>query len=330
MKKGITTIPIIFLIFINVTLACIAGQQLSLDDMPRRDLNRETVEDLRLDATQRTALDKAMKARDYARAEKLLVEEIERNPKPHALLTLLGGVFFLDGKYLNSAIAMKRADKLLPLDDRNRFILALDYIILKHRDWARPELEKLNRSDPRNPLYVYWLGRLEYEAMQFKGAAANLRKALILDPAFIKAYDNLGLTDEALGQYDDAVRVYQQAVSLNRQQKPPSAWPPLNLGTLLVKLERFPEAERYLYESLRYDARFPKAHYQLGLLLEKEKKDNEAVLELTQAAKLDPSYPEPHYVLGRIYQRAGDKTKAETEWQLFQNLRKDISSESSH
>jgi tetratricopeptide (TPR) repeat protein len=218
---------------------------------------------------------------------------------------------------------MKKAEAISPLPDQNRFILALSYIILDHRDWARPELEKLARSDPRDARYPYWLGRIDYDAMKFKAAASHLRTALELDPTFMKAYDNLGLTDEGLGQYDDAINIYQQAINLNRQQEHRSPWPPLNLGALLVKLGRLQEAEACLQESLRYDPQFPKAHWQMGLLLEKEKKYEGAIHELNLAAQFDHADPEPHYALGGLYQRLGDKAKAEAEWKTFEKLKKE-------
>jgi hypothetical protein len=52
-------------------------------------------------------------------------------------------VFFLDGKYLNVAIALKKAEKVSPLDDQSRFQLAMSYVILNHAGWARPELREV-------------------------------------------------------------------------------------------------------------------------------------------------------------------------------------------
>ncbi len=316
-------IRLAILLALLVEGAASPGQNLRLEDVPSAGLGPNPFASLPLESAQRADLEKAVKSREYERAENLLVKEIERNPKSASLLTTLGGIFFLDGRYLQCAIAMKKADALTPLDDRNRFTLALAYVILNHRDWARPELEKLAATDPQNLLYPYWLGRLDYDAMQFKSAVAHFRKALELNPHFMKGYDNLGLCYEALGQYDDAIRTYQEAIRLNAKTPNPSPWPPLNLGTLLIKLGKFDEARAALQESLRYDPRFPKAHYQMGLLLEKEKKDREAIEELNLAVKFDPAYPEPHYVLGRIYQRLGDKQKADSAWSTFQRLKKE-------
>jgi tetratricopeptide (TPR) repeat protein len=303
------------------------GQELQLLDIPGSITAPALVRDLPVSSEVRSALQKALDARDFAGAETVLVKEIERDSKSAQLLTLAGSVFFLDGKYLNSAIALKKAEALAPLDHRSRFTLAMAYITLNHRDWARPELAKLAEAEPLNPTYPYWLGRLDYDSMQFKAAEAHFQKTLNLDAGFMRAYDNLGLTYEALGQYDDAERVYKQAVVLNRQAKQPSPWPALNLGTLLLKLDKLGEAEFYLEESLRYDAQFAKAHYQMGLVLVKGKKDEAAERELQLAIKHDPNFAEPHYALGRIYERTGNKQAADAEFRIFQRLKKDQRSE---
>jgi tetratricopeptide (TPR) repeat protein len=95
----------------------------------------------------------------------------------------------------------------------------------------------------------------------------------------------------------------------------------MNLGTLLLRLDRLDEAEAYLRDSVSIDPRFPVAHLRLGQLLERKKLYEEAIAELERAAKLDPTYPEPHYALGRIYRKRGDSKAAERELSMFQDLR---------
>jgi len=298
-----------------------AGQ--TLQDIPTPPTSPTAVTRLPLDPERRATLERALKTRDYAAAEKLLAAEIEQKPNSPELLKFLASVFFLDGKYLNTAVALKKAEALTPLDDSSRFTLALAYVILNHRDWARPELEQLAKSDPQNALYPYWLGRLDYDTMQFTSAVSHFQKALALDPNYMKTYDNLGLCYEALGKYDEAVKTYQEAIRRNRERPLSSAWPPLNLGALLIKLGRLAEAEAALRESLRYDPRFPQAHYELGLLLEKQKKDDEALAELRQATTLNPNYAEPYYALGRIYKRRGEMTNADAAWATFHKLKRE-------
>jgi tetratricopeptide (TPR) repeat protein len=299
------------------------GQQLQLENVPLEGMPSSPAVHLPLSGELLATVEKALQSRDYTRAEQVLVADFERHPKSSTSLVSAGRIFFVDGKFVNCAIAMKKADALSRLKPSDRFTLALAYIALKHQDWARTELEKLASSSPENPLYVYWLGRIDYDSRQFQSAATRFEKVLQLDPHFLKSYDNLGLTYEALGRYDAAIESYEHAVSMNRMQPSPSPWPPLNLAAVLVRTGKLEWAEDCLRESLRYDPRFPKAHYELGVLLEKKRDDANAVRELRESISFNPAYPEPHYALGQIYRRMGDSKQAENEWSKFQNLKQE-------
>jgi tetratricopeptide (TPR) repeat protein len=198
-----------------------------------------------LEPPRRSRLDEAIRARDFHAAETLLLEETKLNPKSFQLLSLLGGIFFQDGQYLNAAIAIKKAEAINPLDDSSRFTLAMTYIILNHRDWARPELEKLAQNNPSNALYPYWLSRLNYDAHQYQAAIAKLETVLKLDSNFMRAHDNLGLCYETLGKQDEAIHSYLEAVRLNRLKNLKSPWPSLNLGALMLKQGKLDEAAHY-------------------------------------------------------------------------------------
>jgi protein O-GlcNAc transferase len=269
----------------------------------------------------RTKVEQAIKSRDYKTAEELLIHEINSRPRSHGLLTVLGGVFFLDGKYLNSAIAYKKAESIAPLDARSRFTLAMSYVILGRRDWARSEFEKLESADPQNFLYPYWLSRLDYDAMHYDKAISEVQKAIQLNPGFVNAYENLGLCLEALAKYDEAVQAFRQGMRLNRHEFC-SPWPGLNLGALLIKMDQFDEAAAALEDSLHCDSRFPDAYYQLGLMLEKQGKDKEAMPQLQHAILLKPSFAAPYYALGRLYHRLGDDDKANQAFLMFEKLSK--------
>ena len=276
----------------------------------------------RLQPAVRSQLEQALKSRDYPRTEVLLADEIGRDPRRPDLLKLLGHVFFLDGRYLNCAVAMKKADALGGLDEAGRFLLAMSYVRLGRREWSRPELLKLEKSHPDKALYPYWTGRLEYLDQRFQAAVVRFRQALKLDSQFIRGWDNLGLGYEALGQQQEALHAYQEANRLNRESTSPSSWPPLNLGSLMLKLDRLNDAESSLRESLRYDPKFAKAHYQLALLLERQSKLEDAVAQLKQAAASDPAYAEPHYALNRIYRKKGQLQNAQVAREVFQKLKK--------
>ena len=288
LKSPMSTVQTPRVLFLSclLLLGASATEGQEIKDVPSPDSGSTTFQNLPLDPASRSSLEKAIRTRDYNRAETLLLEEIKRNPKSSQLLTLLGGIFFQDRQYLNAASAIKKAEAIAPLQDHARFTLAMAYIVLNHRDWARPELQKLAQADPRNALYPYWLSRLDYDDQQYAAAIVKLQKTLELNPKFIRAYDNLGLCHEAVGKYEEAIQSYQEAIRLNRERRLNSPWPPLNLGALMVKLGRLDEAGLYLRESLSFDAKIAKAHYELGVLLEKQRKDDDAIEELNQAISL--------------------------------------------
>lgn len=279
---------------------------------------------LQLSDALRLDLEGALSRRDWKRAETILVEEAEHDPKSirsAKLLVMAGGIFFLDGQYLNSAIAWKKAEAITPLDDRSRFTLAMAYVKLNHRDWARSELEKL-AAHTGDPLYLYWLARLDYDERNYASAIARLQKVIELSSKMMRAYDLLGLCYDYLGQFEEAVKNYDRAIELNRLQSKPSPWPHVDRAISLISLNRLSEAEKNLREALGYDPRLPQAHYQLGRVLEMQGHYQAAIQSLNQAAAFDPTYPEPHYLLGRIHHRLGDDSLSKAEIARFQQLNK--------
>jgi Flp pilus assembly protein TadD len=303
----------------------VAGQQAPPGPDPARDLGAEALpgglDQSGLDRERRAGIEEALKARAYDQAETLLLDAVERAPRSPELLRLLGGVRFLRGQALGAAVALKKAEALAPLDERSRFTLAMCYVAMGRRAWARPELRALTAANPRNSLYPYWTARLDYDDGQYAAAVEGLKHALLIEPDSMKAHDNLGLAYDALGRSDEAMASHEAALRLNRASRSPSPWPALNLGLLLMRQGRLDEAEALLRESLHADPAFPQGHYQLGVALEKAGRYDEATKELEEAARRDATYPEPEYALARIHRRRGDTDKADRALELFQKLK---------
>lgn len=290
-------------------------------ELPMQPPNLTLGPDILGDPEARESIRVAIAQKDFLSAENQLVKLLEQNPNSNGLLVLLGRVFFVDGKYLNAAVAFKKAEKLTPLREEDHFTVAMSFVVLNRKDWARLELEKLALRNMKNARYPYWLGRLDYDETKYAAAVERFKEALKMDPGFVRAYDNLGLSYEGLGNFEDAFKSYEKANLLNRQQAKKSAWPPLNFGILLLNRGNLPEAESYLREAVGYDPNLPQARFQLGVLLEKLRKYKEAIQELNTAASLDSSYPEPHYALAKIYRVTRDIKSAEEEAKKFQDLK---------
>ena len=260
-----------------------------------------------------------MDTHDYVAAEKVLLAEIDRGPKsPHTarLLAFAGSIYFLNHDYMNAAIAWKKSEAIAPLEPKLRFSLAMAYIEMSHPDWARKVIEDLAAQNPKEALYPYWLGRLDYDGHEYNRAIHNFQHAIELAPTMPRAYDNLGLCYYYQNQNDLAVRNYRKAIELD----PTSAWPHLNLAITLQFQNDLSGAESNLRETLRLNPNFPQAHFQLGLVLDDLGRSEEAVQELREAARLNPSYAEPHMALARVYHKLGRESSAREETEIYLRL----------
>jgi len=253
----------------------------------------------------RDSLLQAVSAKDYAKIESTLATAPDG-----ATQALLGAIEFVAGRLQPAAGAFQRADAFSPLDDKDRFTYAMALATLGDTDSARTQLDRLQKLHPDQSLYLYWLARLDYFQRRYDDAVAKLEHAAKLDPGSPRIWDNLGLNHDMLGQSAEAQQAFEKAVELNRRLKTPSAWPPMNFGALLFRMQKLTEAETVLREALRYDPQFAQAHYHLGRVLEKTGADAAAIEELETAARLDPAMAEAEYTLSLLYRRLNRTAEA--------------------
>jgi tetratricopeptide (TPR) repeat protein len=255
---------------------------------------------------QREQLARAFAAKDYTRMEDILGRA--SGPEPRALA---GDVEFLHGQMDRAALGFRQSDSMAPLGDPDRFTWAMALVNLGDANSAREQLMRLSGSHPERPLYLYWLARIDYDGRLYAEAVAKLKRVIGLDPGSARAYDSLGLALDMLGQSEEARETFLKAAELNRKLPEPSAWPPHDLGALLLRLQQLKEAENALRESLRYDPKFAMAHYHLGRALEAEGQDSEAMDEYRAATASVPVVAEAFYSLGLLYRRHGRGPEAE-------------------
>lgn len=274
----------------------------------------ERIRNCHLPAEQREELVRAFAAKDYAHMADILDRQAasaDTSSNATELRALAGAVEFLQGKMDRAVLAFRQSDSLAPLADPDRFTWAMALVNLGDAKAAREQLTRLSDSHPDRPLYLYWLARIDYDQRLYAEAVAKLKRVIALDPASARAYDNLGLALDMLGQPEDAREAFLKAVDLNRKLAAPSAWPPHDLGALLLRLQELKEADNALREALRYDPTFTMAHYHLGRALEAEGRDSEAMDEYRAATSHDPVVVEAFYSLGLVYRRHDREPEAE-------------------
>jgi tetratricopeptide (TPR) repeat protein len=274
-------------------------------------VGEEAIRRLPLPIAQQRELAIDLRDRHFEAAETLLLEAAAKHPGSAAVFVFAGRVFFLDHKYSNSIIAFSKAEKLAALGEPDRFTLAMAFLAIKRQDWAKLQLEKLRSDHPDSALYVYWLGKLDFDQQNLPGAIEKFETAIRLDPSLVRAHDMLGVSKEIGGKEVEAIRHHERAVQLNRSSTSPSPWPPLNYGTMLVRSGDLERAESLLREAVRYDSNLAEGHYQLGICLERKHQYEEARSEYRRAVDLNPAAPATWYALARTLRIEGRSAEAD-------------------
>jgi tetratricopeptide (TPR) repeat protein len=274
---------------------------------------QERIQNAPLTPDERRAVATSYAQKDFDRLEAILAAATPAAaPKGGAAVLhgLLGALEFLGGRMNQAVQAFRQADALTPLDDHDRFTLAMALVDLGDVQASRTELSSLNERHPDQPIYLYWLARLDYGQRLYDDAVEKFKKVTSMDPASVRGYDNLGLSYDMMGLTEEAQAAFAKATALNRTLPAPSAWPPHNLGYLQLRVLQFEAAEQNLREALKYDPKFALAHYHLGRVLENESRNDAAIEEYKTAAALDVKLAEPLYSLGLLYRRRGREAEA--------------------
>ena len=194
-------------------------------------------------------------------AEATVRRYLETNRESADAHSLLGYILFREQNPKGSleeytASARYRASGALDLK-----VIGCDYFLLEDYGNADKWLTESARMNSRDAITQYFLGRAKYNERHFDEAVSAFKECLRLDPKYIGAADNLGLSYEALGKIDEAAGAYKTAVAAANGA---DAKPCFDLGTLLAENGKAQEALPYLVQAVRIKPGDAAAHRELG------------------------------------------------------------------
>ncbi len=160
----------------------------------------------------------------------------------------------------------------------------------------------------------FQLGAFYDDRQQHGQAVEQFRHVLAITPADPQAYDYLGLSLEALGEFSRAESAYVMGLARNSG---PRFDPMLhyNYGRFLVKHGRPEDARRHLDEAVRLAPRVRAVHYERARLAEqtgelvRARKHAETALKLADPGGVILDM-QVHYLLSRIYRLTGEDALA--------------------
>ncbi len=167
-------------------------------------------------------------------------------------------------------------------------------------EWDRAQtfFEKAERLDPRDVDAWYFAGRAFYDANRFEPAIAAFEQALRAGARQSRVYENLGLSQDALGQFGAAEESFRKSVELAG-----AAWRPyLAYGAFLFRHNRPDESLRLLRQAFALAPAQVDIRFELARVLYHENRFEEAANVLVPARPSNEC--RVHNLLARIYAAA--------------------------
>jgi tetratricopeptide (TPR) repeat protein len=114
----------------------------------------------------------------------------------------------------------------------------------------------------------------------------------------------------------EAVAAYRKAIEAN----PAAPGALVNLGTILFRMRKLPEAEDYYTRAVVADPAYPLAHFNLGNLYDEQGKTEDARKYYLSAIRLNPRYADAFFNLALLCERNNEILQAIGYWQTYLKL----------
>jgi tetratricopeptide (TPR) repeat protein len=242
---------------------------------------------------------------NYEAAITSLSEFIKTNPQVARAHYDLGYALFRTHKIEASIRELSKALQMNPTNAAAHKILGLDCTIVGRFDLAEVELREAARLAPGSAEIHYSLARVYY----------------------MKAYNNLGLTMEALGDNTAALKYYTTAIKLNEEQNLKSEWPYVYLTSYYVRRQDYGNALLYAQKALEVNPKSDQAYFQVAKAYRNQREWQKAAEAAQKAIALNPRIAEFYYVLSLCLRKLGKPAESQAAMDQFEKVKRERESE---
>jgi tetratricopeptide (TPR) repeat protein len=233
-------------------------------------------------------------------------QAVLRSPTSVTALEALAGALRASGDVTRTEETLKRALRIAPQDANVWYQYGMLDAGLGRTGSA---IEKVSKAVSLNPDlnegYTSLAGLL-LATGQIDFAAAAVQHALNIDPYDATAYNVAGRTLAAKGKNAEALFDFEKATQLRGSYGPYQ----YDYALMLVRLDRFDDAQAAVEAGLKADPNLPAAHELLGSLLSRKSQMADATREYRRAVELEPDFSRAQLDLGLALAAEGDLTGA--------------------
>jgi len=158
------------------------------------------------------------------------------------------------------------------------------------------------------------------QAHAYQDAETLWRVTLAKNPNAWLAHDNLGVILAKAGKTPEAIGHFEEAVRL----KPDFTEAQYNMGLAMAQAGKNEEALGHYEQALQSRPNFAEAHFNTGIILTRLGRTTEAIGHFEEAVKLKPDFVEAHYNLGLALAKVERMPEALNHWEKAVQLKPDF------
>jgi tetratricopeptide (TPR) repeat protein len=210
------------------------------------------------------------------------------------------------------------------MDDRIKELLRLGRDAYRKKEYSRAEsylVEVLEQHENFADLHNM-LGIIYHDRGLFSKAQQHFERALTINPGYTEAALNLAVTCNDLGRYEDAKRIYAQA--LQRSQPAPGEMDPFvkgkvanmyaDIGEVYQTSGLFADAAAEFRKALALAPGFVDIRLKLALALRDAGSPEETLAELERILQDRPAYVQARVYLGVTLHALGRMAEVVVQW----------------
>ncbi len=163
----------------------------------------------------------------------------------------------------------------------------------------------------------FLMGTRSLEHGDAKGALANLKKALELEPDFARAHVNYGFALMRMGRREEAFQHFEKAVEIS----PSDAFALTNYAAAMLEVDRVDDALHYARRALDRGEDNASANYTYGQALIRAGNTEEAIVHLRRALQTNPDLWQARRTLAFALRESGQSDAARHEFEAVLAVR---------
>jgi tetratricopeptide (TPR) repeat protein len=262
---------------------------------------------------------------DFVRARQHVRQLLALEDKPE-LHRLLGDLDEQCDDPFGAVREYERAVRLEPSEE-NYFAWGTELLLHKGVQPAVEVFSKGATAHPDSARMLSGLGAALYAAGSYDEAARRLCDAVDRNPEKVSPYLFLGRMQKAAS---GPLPCAEQKLAQFVQIQPGNALAHYFYALALWKRDRgsskssagFDQIEAVLEKAASIDPKLGEAHLQLGILYSEHGSTERAITAYQRAIEADTNLGEAHYRLAQAYKRIGEQSKAQREFQLYEQIEK--------